>query len=54
MTPGKPALPGQPAYLSNPIIISHYDYMEARLALFGETSLVASGLACFAGMKFPI
>ena len=40
--------------LSNPILISHYDYMEAGLARFAEISLVASGLASFAGMKFPM
>ena len=40
--------------LNNPILISHYDYMEAGLARFAEISLVASGLARFAGMKFPM
>ena len=40
--------------LNNPILISQYDYMEAGLARFAEISLVASGLARFAGMKFPM
>ena len=40
--------------LNNPILISHYDYMEAGLARFAEILLVTSGLARFAGMKFPM